>query len=200
MRNFTCKALGILGTFLFSAFFAGTTPGNALAADTDMQKKPLIAYFSISGHTKAIASDIQAYTGGELLQIEPEDQYPSEYQSLVDLAKKQQNDNARPKVKTRIENPDQYNVIFLGYPNWWSSMPMPVYTFIEDNGLNGKTIIPFCTHGGGGLGHSIQDLQKLCPNSKILKAFSISGNRANDASSAVKSWLESLGPEIRLAK
>lgn len=181
---------------LFCMAFSGVTalsPTAARAADT---KKPLIAYFSHSGHTKAIAGDIQALTGGQLLEIVPEKAYPDEYQTLVDQAKAEQNANARPAVKTRIENPDQYNVIFLGYPNWWSSMPMPVYTFIEQNHLNGKTIIPFCTHGGGGLGHSIENLKKLCPDSRILKAFSISGNRAGEAKSAVKSWLESLKGEI----
>ena len=200
MRNFKIYSplllSSLFGVIMFSCFFASSSWG----ADTSMTKKPLIAYFSESGHTKAIAGDIQAYVGGELVQIEPVKPYPTEYQELVDLAKKEQNDNARPEIKTRIENLDQYNVIFLGFPNWWSSMPMPVYTFVEENKLNGKTIIPFCTHGGGGLGHTIEDLRKLCPNSNILKPFSISGNRATDASSAVKKWLEGLETEIKLAK
>lgn len=192
MLNFILKKFTVILCVALAAPF-GLSLATAHAADG---KKPLIAYFSQSGHTKAVAADIQALTGGELLEIVPEQAYPDDYQKLVDLAKAQQNANERPAVKTRIENPDQYNVIFLGFPNWWSSMPMPVYTFIEQNHLNGKTIIPFCTHGGGGLGHSIEDLKKLCPDSKILKAFSIFGNRASEAAPAVKSWLEGLKAEI----
>lgn len=187
MKKLVAMTCALLCAILCAMSYAAK---QSLAAEAP--KKPLIAYFSMSGHTKTIAGDIQALTGGELLEIIPAKDYPSEYHKLTEEAKAEQEKNARPPVKTKIANPDQYDVIFLGFPNWWSSMPMPVYTFIEENGLNGKTIIPFSTHGGGGLGHCIEDLKKLCPNSKILKAFSVSGPHAVDAMPAVKSWLEGL--------
>lgn len=183
-------SLSYLGAFICA--FTFLSANGVLADQGSAANRILIAYFSMSGHTKTIAADIQALTGGELVEIVPEKEYPGEYQKLTEVAKKEQNSNARPAIRTRLANPGQYDVVFLGYPNWWSSMPMPVYSFIEQNGLNGKTIIPFSTHGGGGLGHSIEDLKKLCPDSRILKPFSISGNRAIEAMPALKNWLKGL--------
>lgn len=164
----------------------------------DEAKKPLVVYFSRSGNTAAIAEMIHKQVGGDLVQIKPVNPYPEDYQQTVDQAKEEQKNNARTAIDTRI-NPDDYSVIFLGYPNWWSSMPMPVWTFIEQNGLNGKTIIPFVTHGGGGIAHTVSDLKKLCPKSKILDALSISGNAARSSSAEVTKWLKDLGPIVKLS-
>ncbi len=167
-----------------------------LAAEAKKPLKPLIVYFSRSGHTKAIAEDIHKKMGGDLVQIEPVNPYPADYQQTVDLAKKEQQNNARPAVKTKIADLAQYDVVFLGYPNWWGSMPMPVYTFIEENKLDGKPIAPFVTHGGGGQGHSVDELKKLVPHSKILKPLSVQGNIADRAEKDVLNWLEGLGPAL----
>lgn len=169
---------------------------SALAANADSSaKKPLVVFFTRSGNTQAIADMIHKEVGGQLVQIKTVEPYPADYQECVDLAKKQQQENARPAIETKI-NPDDYNVIFLGFPNWWSSMPMPVWTFIEENKLNGKTIVPFMTHGGGGQAHAVSDLKKLCPQSKILPALAISGTRAKSSQAEVQKWLKNLGPEI----
>lgn len=171
----------LLAAPLFSA-------AKAFAAEA---KKPLVVYFSHSGHTKTIAEMIHQLSGGELLQIKTVEPYPDNYDECVDLAKKQQMENARPAIETRI-NPDDYSVIFLGFPNWWSSMPMPVYTFVEENKLNGHTIIPFMTHGGGGQAHAVSDLKKICPKSNILPALAISGTSAKSAFPEVEKWYKNL--------
>ena len=170
----------------------GAAAGAAGAAAA-RPKKPLVVYFSHSGNTRKIAEIIHKKVGGDILEIEPVTPYPSDYQATVDLAKKEQQENARPAVKTKIANPDDYGVIFLGYPNWWSSMPMPVWTFVEQNKLDGHTIAPFDTHGGGGLGHSVDDLKKLVPHSKVLKGLAVRGTAAGGAEKDVEKWLESLG-------
>lgn len=177
--------------FIVSSFLlAQALPQKAAAADAG-GKKPLIAYFTHSGNTKAVAEMIQKLTGGELMEIKPVEPYPENYQQCVDLAKKQQQENARPAIENKI-NPNDYSVIFLGFPNWWSSMPMPVWTFVEQNGLNGAAIAPFMTHGGGGTGHAPGDLKKLCPKSKILPALSISGSQARNSQAEVERWLKGL--------
>ncbi len=139
---------------------------------------------------------IHKKVGGDIARIETVDKYPDKYNDLTEYAKDEKNRNARPKIKTRIDNPDQYGVIFLGYPNWWSSMPMPVFTFIEENRLDGKTIAPFNTHGGGGLGDSVDDLKKAAPRSKILKPLSVNGSHVSKAGHDVAKWLEGLGPTL----
>lgn len=159
-------------------------------------KKPLVVYFSRSGHTRKIAEDIHKKIGGDIIEIETVEPYPDDYQRTTEVAKEEQQKNARPAIKTKIPNIQDYGVIFLGYPNWWSSMPMPVFTFIEENKIDGKTIAPFSTHGGGGLGHSIEDLKKALPHSKVLKPLSVSGNAASRAEKDVISWLEGLGPAL----
>ena len=156
-------------------------------------KKPLVVYFSHSGNTRKLAEQIHKQVGGDILEIVPVAPYPAEYQATVDQAKREQQENARPAVKTKIADPAEYGVIFLGYPNWWSSMPMPVWTFVEQNGLDGKTIAPFVTHGGGGMGHSESDLKKLVPHAKVLKGLPVRGTRAGDAEKDVENWLKGLG-------
>ena len=191
-RNFIGLSLAGLGLALFS--------GKALGADShaaqSAPKKPLVVYFSHSGNTRKVAEMIHNKVGGDIIEIRPVESYPDEYNKLTELAKKEQQAGARPAVQPESVDLAQYDVIFLGYPNWWSSMPMPVYTFIEKNKLDGKTVAPFATHGGGGLGHSVEDLKKLAPHSRILKPFSVSGTAAGRAEKDVLRWLEGLGQAL----
>lgn len=128
--------------------------------------KTLVAYFSrtgeqygvgdiTEGNTKKLAEVIAEKTGGDLFEIKVvEDNYPNKYTPLIQFAKKEKQENARPKIVGGVENIDEYDTIFIGYPNWWADMPMPVYTFIESHNLNGKNIHTFCTHEGSGGVHS----------------------------------------------
>lgn len=165
----------------------GTAPTTPLEST-----KPLVVYFSRSGNTRKLAEHIHKRVGGDILEIVPATPYPADYQTTVDQAKREQQENARPAVTTKLADPTHYSVIFLGYPNWWSSMPMPVWAFVEQNNLDGKTIAPFCTHGGGGLGHSESDLKKLVPHAKVLKGLAVRGTRAGDAEKDVEKWLKDL--------
>ena len=191
MLSFTRKLLMFCAALVAAPL---CMPANAPAADGG--KQPLVAYFSKSGNTEALADMIHKEVGGQILQIKPVKPYPADYQQTVDLAKEEQKSNARPAIEAKI-NPDDYSVIFLGFPNWWSSMPMPVYTFIEESKLNGHTIIPFLTHGGGGQAHAVSDLKKLCPQSKILPVLAVSGSQASSSQKEVSKWLKDLGPAIR---
>ena len=145
------------------------------------------------GNTKVVANMIQEMTGGDVFRIDTIKSYPEDYTETTNVAKKEQDDNARPELSSHVENMDFYNVIFLGYPNWYGTMPMPVFTFLEEHDFSDKTIIPFCTHEGSGLGRSENDIAKLCPKATLLKGLAIHGSRVSDAKTDVTNWLNKLG-------
>lgn len=172
-------------------------PGMTLAAEPEKTaKKPLVVYFSHSGHTRKIAEDIHKAVGGDIMEIEAVQTYPDNYNALTEFAKEEKNKKLRPAVKKLLENPGEYGVIFLGYPNWWSTMPMPVFTFVEQSKLDGKTIAPFTTHGGGGIADSVDDLKEIVPHSKVLKPLAVNGSIVQKAEKDVLKWLEGLGPAL----
>ena len=145
------------------------------------------------GNTEVIAKMIREMTGGDLFRIEPVKAYPTDYTETTEVAKKELNANARPKLRDHLETITPFTAIFLGYPNWWGTMPMPVCTFLEQYDLSGKTIAPFCTHEGSGVGRSISDLKKMCPHSTILKGIAIRGGDVGNARDEVSGWLQELG-------
>ena len=102
------------------------------------------------GNVQYIAQTIQETIGGDLFRIETVQEYPLDHETLVNQASDEQAADARPELASHIENPEQYDTIILGYPNWWGNMPQPLYTFLEEYDFSGKTIIPFCPHGGSG--------------------------------------------------
>jgi len=152
----------------------------------------LIAYFSFSGNTATVANQIQELTEGDLFEIKTVEPYP-EYNETLDIAQQEQKDNARPQLSVSVENMDNYDVIFVGYPIWWSSAPMAVFTFLEEYDLSGKTVIPFCTHDGSQLGRSVTDITAVLPGSTILDALAIRGSSAVDAKIDVRAWIDGLG-------
>lgn len=155
--------------------------------------KILVAYFSHSGNTKVIAETIQVNAGGDIFKIETVETYPDEYNVVVDVAKKEQNANSRPELATRVEDMGSYDIVFVGYPNWWGTIPMGVFSFLEGYDFSGKTIVPFCTHGGSALGRSDRDIKKLCPDSTVLGGLAVSGSSVRNAQSNVSTWLGKLG-------
>lgn len=170
------------------------------------EEKCLIAYYSRAGNnyvsgnivnlpvgnTKVVADMIREITGGHVFRIDTIKPYPKDYSAITNVAKKELNDDARPELFGHLENMDSYNVIFLGYPNWWGTMPMPVFTFLDENDLSGKTIVPFCTHEGSGLGRSERDIAKLCPEATLLKGLAIHGSRISSAKKDVEGWLSEI--------
>lgn len=152
--------------------------------------KMLIAYFSWSGNTENAAKIIQEKTGADLVELELVNPYSSNYNQVLDEAQRDLNKNARPELKTKIENMNEYSTIMIGYPNWWATIPMPIATFLETYDFSGKTIIPFCSHGGGEFGQSITDISKLAPYSKIGEGLSIHYSGGSSLSSDIDEWIE----------
>lgn len=149
-------------------------------------KNVLVAYYSWSGNTKKVAEQIHSEVGGDIVAVEPEKAYPKEYQECVDVAKKEANDNVRPAVATKVDNMDQYDVVFVGYPIWWYKAPMHMYTFLESYSFNGKVIVPFCTSGGSPIDGSIPDIQKSAKGATIVK-----GSQYADPAK-VSQWLKDI--------
>ena len=147
----------------------------------------------VLGNNQYIAQLIQGETGGDLFRIETVQEYPGSHDPLLEFAYNELTENARPELATQIENPDRYDVIFLGYPNWNADLPMPLYTFLESYDFSGKTIIPFTTHGGSGFSRTIQTIQELQPNATVVEdGLSISRNSVAEAQSDVTDWVAGL--------
>jgi flavodoxin len=169
--------------------------------------KCLIAYFSRAGNnyvggnivnltvgnTEVVAKMIREMTGGDMCHIEPVKEYPADYTETTEVAQKELRANARPKLTLHLESMASYDVIFLGHPNWWGTMPMPVCTFLEEYDFSGKTIAPFCTHEESGTGRSVADIKKMCPQSTILDGLAIRGGDVKNAQDVVAGWLRDIG-------
>ena len=153
----------------------------------------LIAYFSWSGNTENAAGIIQERTGADIIELNPVEPYSDNYNEVLDQAQEDMNSDARPELANHVENMDQYDTILLGYPNWWATIPMPIASFLEEHDFSGKTIIPFCSHGGGGFGQSITDISKLAPNSRIGEGLSIHYSGGSSLDSDISEWLSSNG-------
>lgn len=170
------------------------------------EKKILVAYFSRAdenynvgyikkGNTQILAEMIAKETGAATFHIETEKAYPVDYNQCIDVAKKEKNANARPAIKGDVKVED-YDIIFIGMPNWWGEMPMAVYTFVEKHNWQGKTIIPFATHEGSGMGGMDKRLAKACNGSTMLSGIAIQGTIAQqkqtEAQQQIANWLKTL--------
>lgn len=141
------------------------------------------------GNTEVAAGIIKELTGADLFKIEQLEPYARDYNECIAQAQADQRQNARPQLKKWLETLDEYDVIYLGYPNYWSTMPMAVFTFLEHFDFGGKTIKPFCTHEGSGLGSSLNDIKKLCPTAKVEKGIAIHGGSVRRARKDIEKWI-----------
>ena len=159
--------------------------------------KVLVVYFSQGGNTQKLAKLISDRVGGDFVRIETVQTYPNpetNYNELADMAKKERDDDARPELKEMDINLDDYDYIFVGYPIWWYTLPMPMYTFFDTYDFDGKTIVPFNTHEGSGDGGTYETIKGFEPNATVLDGLAIrGGDMTNDQSSKVDSWLKELG-------
>jgi flavodoxin len=155
-------------------------------------KKILVAFFSHSGNTREIARQIQEATGADAFEIAPVDPYPTDYDAVVDQAKKELNANHRPALKSTGPDLPTYDVIFVGSPNWWSTVAPPVLTFLAAHDLSGKTLVPFITHEGSRQGKSVQDVKRLSPGATVLAGQSFWGSNVKKARDDVRRWLRDL--------
>lgn len=147
----------------------------------------------VLGNTQYVAMLIQEYTGGDIFRIEPEVPYTTEHEALIDYAKEEQNNNARPAMKESVPDLSEYETIYIGYPNWWGDMPMILYTFFDSIDLSGKTIIPFNTHGGSGFSNTISTIAGLEPEADVNEdGYTVSRNDVENSRDEVFAWLDSI--------
>lgn len=176
---------------------AGNEAGSVVSTGTENTEsaggKVLIAYFSWGGNTAGIAEEIQSQTGADLFEITLVNPYSTDYNTVLDEAQRDQNEQARPELATHVENMDEYDTILLGYPNWWASIPMPIASFLEEYDFTGKTIIPFCSHGGGRFGQSLTAIAKLVPDAVMGEALSVHYSGGDSLPDDITEWLESNG-------
>ena len=170
-----------------------TNPGESSMTEEE-RNSTVIIDGEVLGNTQYVAYVIQENTGADLFRIEPEVPYPTDHDTLVDQAAEEQDHGARPAIKDTIENFDQYDTIFVGYPNWWSDMPMILYTFFDTYDFSGKTIIPFNTNGGSGFSNTISMIAELEPDASIYEdGFTVSRNNVQEAEPDILAWLNELG-------
>lgn len=161
--------------------------------DTVASASRVVKNGEMLGNTQYIAGIIQDTLGGDLFKIETVQEYPGSHSSLLDFAYNEKSENARPELSSHIENFDEYDVVFVGYPNWNADLPMPLYTFFDEYDFSGKTIIPFVTHGGSGFSSTVRTIRDLEPNAAVTENnLSVSRNSVPDADEDVKKWAESL--------
>ncbi len=169
-------------------------PESDTAGDSDAEhgSNALIVYFSWSGNTENVANAIARQTGADVFEIVPEEAYTSDYNALLDIAAEEKENGARPAIAGSIDDISRYDIIYVGYPNWWSDMPMILYTFFDSYDLSGKTLAPFCTSGGSGLSGTVSSIRELEPEADVLDGLHIGSSAASDPDQAVSDWLESL--------
>lgn len=141
------------------------------------------------GNTEVIANYINEFTNADMFKMEPLNEYPEDYMKCIEVAQEELNNNERPELKEYIEDISQYDTIYLGFPNWWGTMPMPVWTQLEKLDFEGKIIKPFVTHEGSGFGRSETDIKKICSGAELKKGLSIQGSFVDGAKDKVKNWV-----------
>ena len=202
MRKVINMIVLLLVSLLPMVSFAQGTSKTGKKMKTD--KKVLVVFFSHTGenyavgnikkgNTHIVAEMIADKTGGTLFEIVPEKEDPKTYKECVDIAKEEKESGARPAIKGDVPV-ESYDVIFIGYPNWWGDMPMPVYTFLEKHNWSGKTIIPFCTHEGSGLSGTEKHIAMTCKGATVGKGLALRGataqNKREQAKATVNTWLD----------
>lgn len=166
---------------------------NDSSTPTGTGAKSLVVYFSWSGNTENVAKSIQTQTDADIFEIVPATPYSDDYDTVVDLAQEEQRNNARPAISGSIENIEQYDVIYVGFPNWWGDMPMILYTFFDTYDLSGKTVALFCTSGGSGLSGTVNTVKSLEPNATVTDGLHIGSGSSSNPDRAVSEWLQDIG-------
>jgi len=182
----------------FIFFFLGVQM--ELTAQTG-NNKILVAYFSWSGNARTLAGQIAQVTGGDLFEIRTVTPYPNNYDECINVAREEQNRNARPAISGSVTNMAQYGTVFLCYPNWWGTLPMAVFTFLEAYNFSGKTIYPLVTHGGSRFGRSLDDIRRLSPRAVLGEGLDVSAFDRNPNDNPrvtvpnrdVTAWLRRIG-------
>jgi flavodoxin len=146
-----------------------------------------------TGNTQAAAEMIRSMLACDTFRIRTVNGYPMEYEPATRVAQEELRKGARPELLTGVTDMPEYDTVLLGYPNWWGTMPMAVYTFLTQYDFSGKTILPFCTHEGSGLGRSEAEIKRLCPKADVLKGLAIRGGAIGGAKPEIEKWLKNNG-------
>ena len=185
----TGKAMACMMAGAVFSMFGCSAEDRASAAEVTAEPgRILIAYYSYSGNTRFAAEQIQKATGGELFEIKPVTPYPADYNACVDQAKSEIRAGVKPELAEKVREFDKYDVIFVGTPNWWSTMAPPVLTFLSSCDFSGKTVIPFVTHGGGGMARCESDMRKACPAAAFGRGGAFSGGSIRNSAEALAKW------------
>ena len=165
--------------------------------------KTLIAYFSHAGqnyshggirnlpvgNTEVVAKKIHSLIDSDLFFIDTVEKYPDDHMEKIAIAKREYQEDARPVLTAHVENTEQYDTVIVAFPNWWTTMPMAVFTFLESYDFSEKTICPLVTHGGSGFSNSLRDIQRLCPDARIEDGLAVIGDDAATCDKALEKWL-----------
>lgn len=176
-----------------SSEHAKSSEQDASSTPNETEAKSLVVYFSWSGNTENVAKSIQSQTNSDIFEIIPATPYSDDYDTVVDLAQEEQRNNSRPAISGKIENLEQYDVIYVGFPNWWGDMPMILYTFFDTYDLSGKTVALFCTSGGSGLSNTVNEVKALEPNATVTDGLHIGSGSSSNPDNAVSEWLNDMG-------
>ncbi len=181
--------------FLFMLFLAFVGGGYAQAQQKTPanHKKVLVVYYSYSGNTREIATQIHQKIGGDIVEIKTVKPYPKVYNELTAQAKKELESGFKPDIQPISVNVKDYDTVFVGSPNWWVTIAPPVITFLSKNDLSGKTVIPFITHEGSGLGRSVSHIKEICPKATVKDGLAVRGSSVKSAQKDVEQWLKKLG-------
>lgn len=181
------------GRHILIAYFSVPEDVDTSGVDAVAGASIVVKDNEIYGNTEYVAKVIQETAGGDLFRIETTAEYPRDHDPLVDQAADEQDENARPELKNHIEDLGQYDTVILGFPNWWADLPMPVYTFLEEYDLSGKTIIPFVTHGGSGFSDTRDTISELEPDAAVSdNTLSLSRGDVADSEEEIRQWAKSL--------
>lgn len=176
-------------TNILIAYFSIPEEVDTTGVDAVASASIVVQDGEVLGNVQYMANIIQQTVGGDLFRIETVESYPQDHEALVDQAAEEQDMNLRPELATALDQVDSYDVVFLGYPNWWADMPQALYTFLESYDLSGKTIIPFCPHGGSGFSRTVQTIAELQPDATVSgDGLTISRNDVADSADSVAEW------------
>lgn len=169
---------------------AAIEPGGTISGDAG---KTLIVYFSWGGNTRTVANHIHDLVGGDIVEVETVVPYPDTYEEVTQIAPGELESDYRPELKTKVENMDEYDTLIVGTPIWGGHLTLAMKSFLAGYDLSGKSIAPFCTHGGSGTAQSVSDIRSVCPNSTILGSLAVYGSQAENSRGDVEKWLEQIG-------
>ena len=169
--------------------------------------KALIAYFSHAGqnyshggirnlevgNTEVVAKKLHAMLDSDLFYIDTVKKYPDDHMEKINVAKREFEENARPELTARVESMDGYETVIIAFPNWWTTMPMALFTFLESYDFTGKVICPLITHGGSGFSNSLRDIAQLCPGATIKEGLAINGDDVAKSDKVLEKWIKKIG-------